>query len=133
MKIFSCWIRLSLIFIICFFAVSLSADQFGDFTYTDNGADISITKYTGLGGAVVIPATQARGSAGAATAAASTARACPGSTQSVATDTAIQRVGADTAAACGVVAAEAGNANAAHSDSATRLRTRVRKLLMHQV
>jgi hypothetical protein len=34
----------------------LQADQFGDFTYTDNGADITMTGYTGAGGAVEIPA-----------------------------------------------------------------------------
>jgi hypothetical protein len=36
--------------------MSVSADQFEGFIYTDNGADISITGYTGPGGAVEIPA-----------------------------------------------------------------------------
>jgi uncharacterized repeat protein (TIGR02543 family) len=54
----SFWSRLSLVvFIVCSFTVSVKAAQFGDFTYTDNGADITITKYTGSGGAVDIPST----------------------------------------------------------------------------
>jgi hypothetical protein len=35
---------------------AVSADQFGDFTYTDNGTTITIIGYTGAGGAVDIPA-----------------------------------------------------------------------------
>lgn len=35
----------------------LRADQFGDFTYSNNGSAITITGYTGSGGAVVIPST----------------------------------------------------------------------------
>jgi hypothetical protein len=40
-------------------ALSLAApaDQFGDFTYTSNGFTITITEYTGAGGAVTIPDT----------------------------------------------------------------------------
>ena len=52
------WSRLSLVaFIVCAFAVSVSALQDGDFTYIDNGADITITGYTGSGGVVTIPDT----------------------------------------------------------------------------
>ena len=35
--------------------LAVSADQFGDFTYTNDGSAISITGYTGAGGAVVMP------------------------------------------------------------------------------
>ena len=34
-----------------------TAQQFGDFTYTSDGSAITITGYTGPGGAVTIPAT----------------------------------------------------------------------------
>ncbi len=36
-------------------AISAIASQSGDFTYTDNGTTITITKYTGTGAAVTIP------------------------------------------------------------------------------
>jgi hypothetical protein len=39
------------------FANPLSADQSGDFTYTNNTTYVTITGYTGSGGAVVIPST----------------------------------------------------------------------------
>ena len=39
----------------CVFCVTAHAAQFGDFTYTDSGSDVTITGYTGSGGAVVIP------------------------------------------------------------------------------
>ena len=35
--------------------LAVSADQYGDFTYTNDGSAISITGYTGAGGAVVMP------------------------------------------------------------------------------
>jgi len=38
-------------------ALIVQADQFGDFTYTTNDAGITITGYTGTGGAVAIPGT----------------------------------------------------------------------------
>jgi hypothetical protein len=58
MKNNSCWNRLSVVaFIICAFAVSVTARQYGDFIYTDNGADITITGYTASGGPVTIPGT----------------------------------------------------------------------------
>ncbi|MEW6236326.1 MAG: leucine-rich repeat protein [Candidatus Omnitrophota bacterium] len=46
----------------CFFLLLISSlpsysDTFGDFTYTDSGTAITITGYTGAGGAVVIPDT----------------------------------------------------------------------------
>ncbi|MFZ2656415.1 MAG: leucine-rich repeat protein [Victivallales bacterium] len=57
----SFWNRLLLVAFITFtFAVSATAEQYGKFTYTDNGADITITKYTqGYGGFenVTIPGT----------------------------------------------------------------------------
>ena len=40
-----------------FLASSAFAQQSGDFTYTESGGTITITGYTGTGGAVVIPAT----------------------------------------------------------------------------
>ncbi len=40
----------------CFLILPLSADQFEDFTYTDNGTTITIDGYTGFGGFVDIPA-----------------------------------------------------------------------------
>ncbi|HCE45896.1 MAG TPA: hypothetical protein DET40_20315 [Lentisphaeria bacterium] len=52
------WIRLSLVVLIVFsFVLSAKALQFGDFTYTDSGTAITITDYTGPGGAVDIPGT----------------------------------------------------------------------------
>lgn len=58
MKNIFCWSRLSLVAIIVFvFALTVTASQSGDFTYTDNGSEVTITGYTGLGGAVVIPGT----------------------------------------------------------------------------
>ena len=38
-------------------AVAVHAAQFGDFTYQSSGTEITITKYTGAGGAVTIPDT----------------------------------------------------------------------------
>ena len=37
--------------------LAATAQQFGDFTYTSDGSAITITGYTGPGGAVTIPAT----------------------------------------------------------------------------
>jgi len=37
--------------------MALKADQYGDFTYSTDGTNITITAYTGLGGAVAIPST----------------------------------------------------------------------------
>ena len=49
LQVFAAW---------CCLVSSLSADQFGDFTYTDNGSSITITDYpTTAVGAVDIPAT----------------------------------------------------------------------------
>ncbi len=42
--------------ILCCLVNVAPADQFEDFTYTDNGTTITITAYTGAGGAVDIPA-----------------------------------------------------------------------------
>ncbi|HCE42376.1 MAG TPA: hypothetical protein DET40_02365 [Lentisphaeria bacterium] len=54
----SFWSRLSIVAFMFFaFAVSAMAEQFGDFTYTDNGADITITDYSGADDAVTIPGT----------------------------------------------------------------------------
>jgi uncharacterized repeat protein (TIGR02543 family) len=51
----SFWSGLSLVvFVVCVLAVSVTANP-GDFTYTDNGDNITITGYTGPGGAVEIP------------------------------------------------------------------------------
>lgn len=41
---------------LCCMVNAVTADQFGFFTYTDNGKSISIDGYTGAGGAVAIPA-----------------------------------------------------------------------------
>ncbi|MCX6875622.1 MAG: leucine-rich repeat protein [Verrucomicrobia bacterium] len=41
---------------LCCMVNAVSADQFEDFTYTDNGTTITITAYTGSGGALAIPA-----------------------------------------------------------------------------
>lgn len=58
MKKKSFWSRLSLIvFIVCSFAVSATALQYEYFTYYEIGATITITGYTGSGGAVTIPST----------------------------------------------------------------------------
>ena len=48
---------LRLFFGVCglFWATSALALQSGDFTYTDNGTSVTITYYTGAGGAVAIP------------------------------------------------------------------------------
>ncbi|MFZ2657051.1 MAG: leucine-rich repeat protein [Victivallales bacterium] len=54
----SFWSRLPLVaFMVCVFAVSAAAEQYEDFTYTDNGADITITGYTGYNDAVNFPDT----------------------------------------------------------------------------
>ena len=37
--------------------IAVTAQQSGDFTYTDNNGAIAITGYTGAGGAVTIPST----------------------------------------------------------------------------
>jgi len=42
---------------LCCCLPSLRADTFGDFNFTDYGSTITIDKYTGSGGAMVIPAT----------------------------------------------------------------------------
>ncbi len=47
------WLK-PLLVLLCMMS-PLSADQFGDFTYTNNTTHITITGYTGAGGAVVIP------------------------------------------------------------------------------
>lgn len=39
----------------CVFCITLHGAQFEDFTYTVSGSSLTITKYTGSGGAVVIP------------------------------------------------------------------------------
>ena len=43
--------------LLCCMASPVAAEQFGDFTYTDNGASITITNYTGAGGVVTLPDT----------------------------------------------------------------------------
>ena len=58
MKKLAAWFRLSLVtFIVCAFAISVTAGQYGDFTYSDDGTNITITKYTGSSETVIIPAT----------------------------------------------------------------------------
>ena len=42
---------------LCVLVLPLSADQFGDFTYTSDGSNITITGYTGAGGSITIPST----------------------------------------------------------------------------
>jgi hypothetical protein len=61
-KYFSFIKRSSLVICICvlmslivFASSSAFADQYGDFTYTVSGGAVTITRYTGAGGAVVIP------------------------------------------------------------------------------
>jgi hypothetical protein len=49
-----CWQLLALL---CCLILPVSAAQFEDFTYTDEGTTITIDGYTGVGGAVSIPAT----------------------------------------------------------------------------
>jgi hypothetical protein len=48
--------------VLCCLVVRLSADQYQDFTYTNNGIATTITDYTGSGGAVTIPDTIPPGS-----------------------------------------------------------------------
>lgn len=58
MKINSFWSRLALvIFIVCAFAGSVTASQYGDFTYTTSSGKITITDYTGSSDVVNIPST----------------------------------------------------------------------------
>jgi hypothetical protein len=42
-------------FVVLLFSCTLQGAQFGDLTYTDNGTSITITGYTGVGGALEIP------------------------------------------------------------------------------
>lgn len=48
---------LLLLFLLSSLLTPLAAQQFGDFTYTSNGSAVTITGYTGSGGAVEIPDT----------------------------------------------------------------------------
>jgi hypothetical protein len=45
----------TLVVLVCMAPLALKAAQFGDFTYTNTGSTITITRYTGSGGNVTIP------------------------------------------------------------------------------